>query len=291
MRKQPEVTKLAVVDIETLGKGAGAKIASIGCAILDVKELTITGNFYATIDTKSQPFRYVDADTVEWWLSQAKTNPESFSELFINQFNSNEEKAIELEDALNEFSAFLKDTFGDEPVNMFGNGPEFDNVILDDAYNQLEIQTPWKYFNNQSVRTMLLTYRLVSGNSLPKVEFAGIKHHALCDAVHEAKIIAETIRYVRDGISETKEPSHAPAFGKIMEALDIACPDWFCEEKNDPVHDACQTILMMGSLIDELSGKIQQEEAEKISLKDHAYHAPKPCYCGKCGKDNTKTAR
>lgn len=32
-REQPEVTKIAVIDIETLGKGAGAKIASIGCAM------------------------------------------------------------------------------------------------------------------------------------------------------------------------------------------------------------------------------------------------------------------
>ncbi|AHN84862.1 hypothetical protein Phi2_0053 [Vibrio phage phi 2] len=199
-REQPEVTKIAVVDIETLGKGAGAKIASIGCAILDVKTLQIGKTFYEVIETKDQHARYAEADTVEFWLTQAVESPDAFNELFTKS----SKPKVSLESALKDLSAWLKSEFNGEPINMFGNGSEFDNVILNDAYEQLGIDLPWSYWCNQSVRTMLLMYRLVNGNQQPDIKFEVVKHHALFDAMHEAKIIAETLRFVRDGIESVK---------------------------------------------------------------------------------------
>lgn len=200
-REQPEVTKIAVVDIETLAKGAGAKIASIGCAILDVKTLQVGNVFYEVIETKDQHARYAEADTVEFWLTQAVESPDAFNELFTKSCKAK----VSLESALKDLSAWLKSEFNGEPINMFGNGPEFDNVILNDAYDQLGIDLPWNYWCNQSVRTMLLMYRLVNENQQPDIKFEGVKHHALFDAMHEAKIIAETLRFVRDGIDSAKE--------------------------------------------------------------------------------------
>lgn len=200
-REQPEVTKIAVVDIETLAKGARAKIASIGCVILDVRSLEIRSHFYEVVETKDQHTRYAEADTVEWWLKQAVESPGAFRELFIESCKPK----VSLDAALRDLSDWLKRRFDGEPINMFGNGPEFDNVILDDAYDQIGVDLPWNYWNNQSVRTMLLMYRLLSGNKQPNIKFEGDKHNALADATHEAKIIAETLRFVRGVAGSTED--------------------------------------------------------------------------------------
>ncbi|QBJ01004.1 3'-5' exoribonuclease [Vibrio phage Rostov 7] len=233
-REQPEVTKIAVVDIETLGKGVGSKIASIGCAILDVKTLQIGKAFYEVIETKDQHTRYAEADTVEFWLTQAVESPDAFNELF----KKSSKPKVSLENALKDLSAWLKSEFNGEPINMFGNGPEFDNVILNDAYEQLGIDLPWSHWCNQSVRTMLLMYRLVNGNQQPDIKFEGVKHHALFDAVHEAKIIAETLRFVRDGIESVKTiddieslRQRSDAWMAVSSELSKVMPGWIRGDK------------------------------------------------------------
>lgn len=198
-REQPEVTKIAVIDIETLAKSEKSKIASIGCVILDIKTLEILPDvFYVPIDITDQKGRVSDESTMFWWLKQMQENKRAAEAAF------GEPKVWNLTAALKRLSHFLARNFGDEPVNMFGNGPEFDNVILADAFDQYGIKLPWDYWNNQSVRTMLLTYRMISGNQQPDIEFEGIKHHALYDAIHEAKIIAESLRFIRDGVNSVK---------------------------------------------------------------------------------------
>lgn len=218
-REQPEVTKIAVVDIETLAKGGRAKIASIGCVILDVRSLEITSHFYAVVETKDQHARYAEADTVEWWLKQAVESPGAFRELFVESCKPK----VSLDAALRDLSDWLKREFDGEPINMFGNGPEFDNVILDDAYDQIGIDLPWSYWNNQSVRTMLLMYRLLSGNKQPNIKFEGDKHNALADAAHEVKIIAETLRFVRGGSSSIKAVDDVESLRQKSLAWDEVC--------------------------------------------------------------------
>lgn len=198
-REQPEVTKIAVIDIETLAKSEKSKIASIGCVILDVKTLQILPDyFYMPININDQKGRVNDESTMLWWFKQALENKKAFDAAFANP------EACNIKLALNGLSDFLGRVFGDEPVNMFGNGPEFDNVILADAFAQYGIKLPWDYWNNQSVRTMLLTYRMISGNQQPDIKFEGTKHHAIHDARHEAKIIAESLRFIRDGVNSVK---------------------------------------------------------------------------------------
>lgn len=198
-REQPEVTKIAVIDIETLAKSEKSKIASIGCVVLDVKTLQILPDyFYMPININDQKGRVNDESTMLWWFKQALENKKAFDAAFANP------EACNIKLALNGLSDFLGRVFGDEPVNMFGNGPEFDNVILADAFSQYGIKLPWDYWNNQSVRTMLLTYRMISGNQQPDIKFKGTKHHAIHDARHEAKIIAESLRFIRDGVNSVK---------------------------------------------------------------------------------------
>jgi len=174
---------VAVADLETLGKGAGAVIATIGVVVVDVAQLRVVDEFYTRVD-RSQG-RLVDDGTLKWWEEQKAKNPEAWVEVF----SSGERPSLAT--ALGELRDFLSRHFEQVgPVELMGNGSEFDNVLLADAYQQWGIEQPWPYYGNQSLRTAVWMGRKLLGID-PKYDlsFEGIQHHALHDARHEAKYL------------------------------------------------------------------------------------------------------
>ena len=186
MSRNKPVTKLAVVDIETLDKTPSAVIFAIGCVIVDIEQLEITNEFYTVINP-NQKGRTAGNGTPEWWLKQSLETPEAFEQLQA-AYGSNKT----LKAALYEFGAFLTEEFNGSPINMFGNGPEFDNVVLTNAFEWAGLKTPWPYWGNQSIRTSNLLAQL-AGHKIER-EFVGIKHHALDDAYHEAFLLIDAIK-------------------------------------------------------------------------------------------------
>lgn len=186
MSRNKPVTKLSVVDIETLDKTTNAIIFAIGCVIVDVNDLSIANEFYTVINP-NQKGRTAGNGTPEWWLKQSVESPDAFEQLQAAYGVNKTLKA-----ALYELGSFLNDEFNGEPVNMFGNGPEFDNVILDDAFAWAGLKTPWPYWGNQSIRTSNLFMQIAGVKS--DREFVGIKHHALDDAYHEAFLLIDALK-------------------------------------------------------------------------------------------------
>lgn len=186
MSRNKPITKLAVVDIETLDKAPSAVIFAIGCVIVDIEQQEITNAFYAIINP-NQKGRTDGNSTPEWWLKQSMESPDAFEQLQA-AYGSN----VTLKAALYEFGAFLTNEFGGEQVNMFGNGPEFDNVILTNAFEWAGLKTPWPYWGNQSIRTSDLLMQ-IAGAKVER-EFVGIKHHALDDAHHEANLLIDALK-------------------------------------------------------------------------------------------------
>ena len=171
---------VAVVDIETLGKSASAVIASIGVVIVDVAQLRIVDEFYTRV-ARSQG-RLVDAETLTWWEQQKAENPDAWVEVFSDGARPS------LIYALEALSGFLSRHFGEAgPVELMGNGSEFDNVLLADAYKQWGIEQPWPFRGNQSLRTAVWMGRqLLDIDPKYDLPFVGVRHHALHDARHEA---------------------------------------------------------------------------------------------------------
>ena len=79
-------------------------------------------------------------------------------------------------DALIEFSNWIPDG-----AIVWGNGSDFDNVILKNAYRRVDMPTPWPKFNDRCFRTMKTIFKDVQK---PKRE--GIAHSALDDAIFQA---------------------------------------------------------------------------------------------------------
>ena len=188
---------VAVVDIETLGKGADAVIGSIGAVIVDVTRLQAVDEFYCRVD-HHQVNRSTSDDTLAWWQRQEQESPAAWAELFDpakpRQF---------ITGALASLAAFLGHAFTDrDDVQLMGNGSEFDNVILAHAYEQWGLAQPWHFRGNQSLRTVVwLGRQLLDIDPKDQLPFEGCHHHALHDARHEAAYLIAILTAFRQRLA------------------------------------------------------------------------------------------
>ncbi|MEN9531946.1 MAG: hypothetical protein RIQ83_1170 [Pseudomonadota bacterium] len=185
---------VAVVDIETLGKGTDAVIGSIGVVIVDVAQLQVVDEFYCRVDLAQG--RQRDDDTLAFWERQKVESPAAWEEMFGNAGR------LFLVDALQALSTFLSRYFSKvAAVELMGNGSEFDNVLLADAYRQWGVEQPWWFRGNQSLRTVVWMGRQLLGID-PKYQlpFEGVRHHALHDARHEAAYLLDIMASFKRGL-------------------------------------------------------------------------------------------
>lgn len=186
---------VAVVDIETLGKEADAVIGSIGVVIVDVTQLQAIDEFYCRVSLEQGRSR--DDDTLAFWERQRVESPAAWEEIFGNAGR------LFLVDALRALSGFLSRHFsGVAAVELMGNGSEFDNVLLADAYRQWGVEQPWLFRGNQSLRTVVWMGRSLLGID-PKYQlpFEGARHHALHDARHEAAYLIDILARFKCGLT------------------------------------------------------------------------------------------
>ena len=162
--------KHVMVDCETLGTTASAVILSIGAVKFDLESDVIDNEgFYASISVESNLDyqRRIQEDTLLWWLKQ----PAAAQQVF------HEEKTT-LDQALLDFS----DWIGTDDYIVWSNGASFDIPMLEHAYSQVGVETPWKFYNSRCVRT----YKNLPGAKNVAAPSAGVKHNALADAYNQA---------------------------------------------------------------------------------------------------------
>ena len=177
---------VCVLDIETRSTETNAIIPSIGAVVGNVLTGEVLGRFYETIEhIDGQEGRVRDDSTESFWERMREECPEAWAEIYDPKV---ERKP--LKEVLEKFSEFMRGFFGDDRGALFGNGPEFDNNILEHAYKSFGLKPCWKYVNNQSIRTALWYGIMIFGVDLKKqLYFKGIKHHALDDAEYEFTIL------------------------------------------------------------------------------------------------------
>jgi exodeoxyribonuclease VIII len=155
-----------MLDLETFGNAPGAVIVAIGAVKFGAGILG--DHFYARVDAEScvKAGLQMDVSTVMWWMAQ-----EDKARFEVC------EPGRPLPDVLAHFSEWI----GTETdnVEMWGNGSDFDNAILAQAYRVCEMPLPWKFWNNRCYRTMKAHYAHVK----PEKKNG---HHALGDAINQA---------------------------------------------------------------------------------------------------------
>jgi hypothetical protein len=161
-----------MIDIETLSTKNNALILTIGAIKFsrekDIESLKDTDNFYKRIDIKSckKLNMDIDNDTVQWWNKQSKDV----------RYEAIENKdRQDIKDVLLELTNFIKDC-----KYVWANSPNFDCVILENAYRYCNLEIPWKYWNLRDCRTI---YDL--GNTSLKSITAETKHNSLDDCYNQ----------------------------------------------------------------------------------------------------------
>ena len=170
-----------MLDLETMGNGSNSAIIAIGAVAFDIDG--VQSKFYQQVNLQSSidAGMEMDASTVLWWLKQSDSARSAFKD---------NEDALNIANALIEFSMFCESV---KVCGMWGNGAAFDNALLSNAYRKLEIDQPWKFWNDRCYRTVKNIYQ--------DVEFvrAGTHHNAVDDAGSQALHLIEICK--KHGIS------------------------------------------------------------------------------------------
>jgi hypothetical protein len=155
--------KHVMIDIETLGTESYSSILSIAAVKFDFETGQYYEEFYKKVSLKSclDLGMKVNADTIYWWL---KKDDKSRIELTEN--------LNELHHVLSDFSVFIN-----EYDLVWGNSNSFDLGLLSNAYALIKRNTPWKYYNERDVRTLVSLYPQIK----KETPDYGVHHNALDD--------------------------------------------------------------------------------------------------------------
>lgn len=171
----------AMLDIETLGKGPGCVVLSIGAREFNVhgvgdRAFVTTVNLQSCIDIGLE----IETETLLWWGQQPK-----FAELLKTP-------GLPIRHALNALSSWLA------PGQLvWAKSPQFDCVILEAAYRACRIEIPWSYKNLRDLRTVMALAEGL-GWSYPEQSEATL-HDALMDATHQAGQACSALHHLMFG--------------------------------------------------------------------------------------------
>ncbi|WP_150318541.1 exonuclease, partial [Escherichia coli] len=167
-----------MIDIETMGKNPNAAIISIGAIFFDPQTGDMGPEFSKTIDLDTAG-GVIDRDVIKWWLKQSR---EAQSAILTDE--------IPLDDALLQLREFIAENSGEFFVQVWGNGANFDNVILRRSYERQGIPCPWRYYNDRDVRTIVELGKAIDFDARTAIPFEGERHNALDDARYQAKYVS-----------------------------------------------------------------------------------------------------
>lgn len=173
-----------MLDLETISTDSDAVVVAIGAVKFDPYGTGVIQTFYRVpndwADQQSRG-RSVNADTVAWWLKQSDAARAALTSPL-------EEHSAPTAQILGEFTEFCEGS----DVQMWGNGADFDCIILGSLYGSYGRRKPWTYSNNRCFRTMK---NIVKGVQRPAR--VGVHHNALDDARTQALHLQEIFKCLR----------------------------------------------------------------------------------------------
>lgn len=171
-----------MLDLETVGTKSDAGILSIGAVTFAHGDFMLQQEFYEKISlTSIQTAQFSqDAEVMKWWDKQdQEIRNEAFSGI------------TPIGIALCSFYDWCMRL--NTEILLWGNGSDFDNVILCNAYQSLGLSVPWKFYNNRCFRTLKNLFPGI------KIGVQSNKHNALEDAKYQAAWAEEIMRWQNIG--------------------------------------------------------------------------------------------
>lgn len=174
-----------MIDLETMSVSSNAAIVSIGACAFNLYDqaepITQTFEVNISLESNEQAGRHISASTVMWWMQQSKDAQKALYE----------SECCTLEVGLNRLQTWIS-SVKPSITHVWANDPDFDIVILKNAFDQCGRIWPFHFAANRSMRTIFeLAYPEI--DKLKEVrEFfrsQGTHHRAVDDAVAQAHIV------------------------------------------------------------------------------------------------------
>lgn len=159
-----------MVDLETLSTKSNAKIIALAAVTFFDTDAYIKYFYEKCLPVIELGFD-IESKTIEWWNKQDEVvRDEAFSGTQL------------LYTLLINFTAWCKATHCN--IILWGNGSDFDNVVLRNAYNAFNLEPPWSYRFNRCYRTL----KAIAPKEVQLNPFINpAAHNALEDAKCQAK--------------------------------------------------------------------------------------------------------
>jgi hypothetical protein len=166
-------------DLETMGIRPNSIVLSVGLVIFDPLTFEKIAEFYSPISREDCEFfgLVTDQSTIDWWNREKIRNPEAAKVI----------DAAESKDApcIIDVLIQIDELFAKHKVStVWGNGSDFDNVLMTNLYHAVDRPRPWEFFRNRCYRTIKSIFDGV------KIQKHGIQHNALADAIQQFEHLA-----------------------------------------------------------------------------------------------------
>jgi len=175
-----------MLDLETFALDNNAYIRSVGAVFFDERE--VGNRFYATCDGSDQPGSVTEEATKKWWADQTEAAKAALTNT----------RGLTLDNVLESFAAWCsaevahyEKSFKTVELWVWGNGADFDPVILGNAYRRQQIPAPWKWYNVRCYRTLKNLFRGIEAG-----DFKGEKHNAVADAAHQGRHASAILNHI-----------------------------------------------------------------------------------------------
>lgn len=164
-------------DIETFGTAADTVVISIGAAGYDKEGKPF--EFYERLGIEEQikKGRSITESTLLWWMGQSEEAQTVFRE-----------SPTPVDVVLKELAIGLSESMDTKKLEVYGNGASFDITIICNMFEQYNLETPWKFWNERCYRTIKNLFADVI------LKRKGTHHNALADAQSQLahlKLISE----------------------------------------------------------------------------------------------------
>lgn len=156
-----------MIDLETMGLRPTSAIVSIG--IVHFAQTEIIAKFYTPVSLAScKEFGLTtDKSTEEWWAKQSDEARKAWDQ----------PDAPTLDMALSKMARWMREWASPRDICPWGNGADYDLVLLANACRAIEVETPWPYYNHHCFRTMKNMFEVEPSARV------GTYHNALDDAI------------------------------------------------------------------------------------------------------------
>ena len=199
-----------MLDIDTMSNKSNAAIIQIGAVQFNPYTGDVRMEFEVNIDITSCLLAGLDVnpETVQWWRGQSEDAKKA---LMAGQ-------KYPLSVALKNFTAFVEGLNCKYGPFVWGNGSDFDNVILTNAYEALNMKRPWHYRNDRDVRTLVALGKTFGINPFEEKR-TGTYHRGIDDCKYQIGYCSKIWMAVQSLKEKKSTGDFKPMVGNTLEGV------------------------------------------------------------------------